>query len=138
MILKLLMVISGTLMYTAGELYDKNLKYMMGIPISILACILYHSIWPLFCVLTYFIATEFGYGDTNPLTLLLGKRGAITFCGAALGLASFPIIGLWSILGMIISATAFYVISVLDDKNIVKEPFVGLGRGLFGTIMLFI
>ena len=138
MILPILMVIAGTTMYTLGELYNKVLKYLMGIPISCIAVVMFKSLSPAWCILTYLIATEFGYGDNNPLTKLLGKRGAITFCGVALGLASFPIIGLWCLLSGLVSGIAFYVIAVLDDADIVKEPFVGIFRGLAGTICLLI
>ena len=137
-ILNLLMVVLGTSMYLCGELYNKNLKYLMGIPIAMIGCVLHQSLLPGICILSYLIATEFGYGDNNWLTLLLGKRGAITFCGTMLGLASFPLIGLWCLLGAVISGVGFYVIAVLDDKDIVKEPFVGIGRGLVGTILLLL
>jgi len=135
---KLLMILSGTVMYWAGEIYKKELKYAMGIPIGILGAIVAHSWFPLIAVISYFIATEFGYGDNNPLTKLLGKRGAITFCGIVLGIASFPIIGYWCILQGLIGGVAFYYISVLDDADKLKEPWVAICRGLCGTILLIV
>lgn len=138
MILPILMVVAGTTMYACGELYNKVLKYLMGIPIAMIAVVFFKSLSPAWCILTYLIACEFGYGDNNPLTHLLGKRGAITFCGVALGLASFPITGLYCLLGGVISGVSFYGLAVLDDKDILKEPFIGIFRGLAGSILLLI
>jgi len=136
LLVNIAMIASGTAMYWAGEIYKKELKYAMGIPIGLLACITHGWIVMLLCFLTYFIACEFGYGDNNPLTKLLGKRGAITFCGAALGLASFPIIGYLAILAMIVSGFNFYYISIWDDAGKIKEPWIAILRGLGGTIFL--
>jgi hypothetical protein len=136
LLIKLGMVVSGTALYTCGELYKKELKYIMGLFIAPLGALLLHSWIPLWCWLTYFIACEFGYGDNNPLTKLLGKRGAITFCGGAVGLAAAPILGYWCILGGIISAGAWYILSWADDADFIKEPWIGIIRGFTGTMLL--
>ena len=136
--LKVLMVLAGVITYTCGELFNKNLKYITGIPIALFGCVILHSLWPLIAIITYFIATEFGYGDNNPLTHLLGKRGAITFCGAAFGLASYPLLGIWCIFQGVVGAIAWWWIAEFDDRDIIKEPFVGIGRSLMGLILLMV
>ena len=138
-LLKLAMVISGIGFYWAGEIYKKEFKYAMGIPISLLALVSGLGLSSLWCILTYFFATwGLPYSEKSPTTKLFGNRGAITIAGCGLGLASFPIIGLWCILGGIISGLSFFVISILDDKDIIKEPFVAILRGLCGTILLIV
>jgi hypothetical protein len=125
-------------MYTTGQLYKKEFKYAMGIPIAVIAvCIQWYWV-PVLAILTYFIACEIGYGDHNPLTLLVGKRWAITIHGTAVGLASFPVIGIWCILGGIISGVGFFLIAKFDDDGWLKEPFVAISRGIVGTILLVI
>ena len=138
LLIKIAMVLSGTALYTCGELYKKELKYIMGAFIAPLGALLLHSWIPLLCWVTYFIACEFGYGDNNPLTKLLGKKGAITFCGAAVGLAAYPIIGLWSLLGALLSGSIWLWLSYQDDADKIKEPWVGIIRGLSGTMLLLL
>jgi hypothetical protein len=136
LLIKLAMVLSGTALYTCGELYKKELKYIMGLFIAPLGALLLHSWIPLLCWITYFIACEFGYGDDNPLTKLLGKKGAITFCGTMVGFASFPIMGLWCLYAGLLSGGVWLWLSYQDDAGKIKEPWVGIIRGLSGTICL--
>ena len=130
------MVLLGSGMYAYGEIKGKEFKYAMGVPIGILGCVVMHSFIPLFCILSYYIGANFGYGDNNPLTKWLGKRGAITFCGAMVGLASMPILGFFAILQALFSAMAWYLLSIADDAGKIKEPYVGIIRGLTATIFL--
>ena len=136
MILKVLMVVSSVILYYYGEIYNKNFKYCLGIPISLLGVLYFHTLWPLLAILTYLGATELGYGDNNPLTKLVGKKWAIIIVGTALGLASYPIIGWACILGGFISGWAFGFLHVLDDADKIKEPWIAILRGLMGTICL--
>jgi hypothetical protein len=127
--IKLFMVLMGIGFYTYGELKNKAGKFFMGVPIALLS----GCYW---AVLTFFIACQLGYGDNNPLTKLVGKRWAIVIHGTAVGLASFPIVGWWAILGGIVSGLGFYVIAELDDNDLVKEPWVAIWRGIVGLIIL--
>jgi hypothetical protein len=136
--IKALIILSGIAMYVAGELKNKNLKYAMGIPIAVFGALLQWSFFPLWCALSYFIACELGYGEHNPLTLVVGKRWAITIHGAAVGLAAYPLIGPWCLLGGVMSGLGFYYIAVWDDAGWFKEPFVAIGRAFIGTILILI
>ena len=143
--INLLIILAGVLMYVKGETEtkwlgksDKVFKYAMGVPMALLGVLGFWSWVPLIAALTYFIACEFGYGENNPLTKLLGKRGAITFCGGALGLASFPFIGWMALVQCAISATAFYYIAELDDNGVIKEPWVAIWRAIFGTLLILL
>jgi hypothetical protein len=134
----ILAISSGMAMYILGQLKNKNFKYAMGIPIALFGMIAQWSFFPAWCALSYFIACEIGYGEHNPLTLLVGKRWAITIHGAAVGLASYPLIGFWCILAGITSGAIFFVISLWDDAGWFKEPFVAIGRSIIGTIFLLL
>lgn len=107
----------------------------MGVPIGLLA---WKGWIPFFtCAGAYFLATNlFGYGEKTPILKYLPKWLKFTVSGFIFGLASFPILGWWSFLQAGISALAFYIIFVLDEKNIVKNPWVELLRGFFGTICM--
>ena len=135
-ILGVFMVLTGTAMYWAGEIYKKEFKYAMGIPIAVLGCIALWSWFPLWAIPTYFIACEIGYGDNNPLTKLVGKMWAIIIHGTAVGLASFPIISWWCLLAGAISGFSFWVIYKKDEAGQLQEPWVAILRGLAGTICL--
>ena len=132
-LLKLLMISGTTALYTCGEIYKKELKYICGIPMGILGCVVMHSPIPLLAILSYFIATEFGYGENNWLTKLLGNLGAITFCGVAFGLASIPILGLWGLLQGLLSGGVWYYLAKKD--GVINEPWVGIFRSLLGCIL---
>jgi hypothetical protein len=110
----------------------------MGVPIALLGALAHWSVIPFLAFLTYFIACELGYGDNNPLTKMVGKRWAIVIHGAAVGLASFPLIGFWAILAAVISGVGFDVIHTQDDAGKIKEPFVAIARGVIGTICLIL
>jgi hypothetical protein len=107
----------------------------MGIPIGLVWGI-YNLSFIAFIlpIITYFIATQFGYGVDNWLTKLVGKMNAIIICGILLGLASFPIIGYWAILQAIISGLTFWYLE--KKTGIIDEPYVAILRGLLGTCLL--
>jgi hypothetical protein len=132
----LILIAIGGLFYTFGELFKKELKYAMGVLPAIIGAFYYHSWFILWAALTYFIACEIGYGENNPLTKIVGKRAAITIHGTAVGLASYPFVGLWCILGGIISGVGFFVIAKYDDDGKIVEPFVAIGRSIVGLIIL--
>jgi hypothetical protein len=141
-ILKILIVLFPILFYIIGELYKKEFKYAMGILPAILATMLTvfssFTLFPMWAIITYFIAGEIGYGDRNPLTLIVGKRAAIVIHGSAVGFASYPFIGLWCLIGGIVSGIGFYFIAKWDDENWFKEPFVAIGRSMVGMIVVAI
>ena len=138
LIFKLAAIASGTILYCMGEEENKNLKYIMGLPIALFCGLALESPIPILCALTYWIACEIGYGDNNPLTKLVGKRAAITIHGAAIGLAAAPVIGWYCIATGIFVGSSFLMLAILDDNNKVKEPWIGFWRGLTGTIGLLI
>ena len=128
------MIAGCVTLYTLGEIKNKNYKYICGLPMM-LGCLLTPMSWiPLLCGLTYFIATEFGYGENNWLTKLLSPIGSIIFCGVALGLASFPLIGYWAILAGLMSGGMWYYLNKKD--GIINEPWVGILRSLSATILI--
>ena len=135
---KALAVIAGTAFYSMGEEFNKKLKWWMGIPISIFCGLALESPIPLFCIVTYLIATEIPYGANDWWTKLIGNRVAITVCGFAIGLAAFPVIGMWAIANAIFSGTCWCIISIFDDKGKIVEPYVGLLRGFTGLAGLMI
>ena len=129
--------IAVSLWYCMGELHSKFIKYVVGIPIAIISIICGHSyLTGLALVISYIVATQFGYGENNWLTKLLGNRGAITFCGMAMGLASWPILGFNAVFQASIAGGAWLILAILDDGDKLKEPWIGLLRGLSATICL--
>jgi len=142
-LLRIAMVLTGSIMYIKGETdtkwlgkSNKQFKYWMGVPISLLGCVVLRSFWPLLSIPTYWLACNSGYGENNWITKLIGKANAITLHGTLVGLASYPIIGVWCVLASAISGLAFSIIYKLDEEGKIKEPKVAILRGLAGTIML--
>jgi hypothetical protein len=131
------LVFLAVLLYIKGECETKLLgkpdkihKMMLGIPLGILSGLI---VW-IMGVITYIIAGSMGYGENNWLTKLVGEKWAITICGVLLGLASFPIIGDWSILQAIISGATWYYLRTQEGK--INEPFVAIWRALSSTILI--
>lgn len=134
MIYKLLIIASAMYFYYLGSNINKEFKWIMGIPIGLLGCLYLHAWYPLLCVISYYVATQFGYGENNWLTKLVGKNWAVIIVGTLLGLASFPMLWWFAVVQGIISGWGFGFIHVLDDNDKIKEPYVSLLRGLVGTI----
>lgn len=127
--------IIASLWYCAGELWSKFIKYIIGIPIAAIAIWHGHSwLTGLYLIVSYAIATQFGYGENNWLTKLVGNRWAITICGFLLGLASAPILLYWSVVQAIIGGAVWYWLSTKD--GVINEPWVGLIRGASCTILM--
>lgn len=125
----------ASIWYCLGEIYSKFIKYIIGIPIAGIAMICGHSwLTGLYIIASYAIATQFGYGENNWLTKLVGNRWAITICGGLLGLASMPLLGYYSLLQALISAGVWYWLSTKD--GIINEPYLGLIRGGSATLLL--
>lgn len=132
--MNILMILGATAIYVKGECEtkwlgksNKNWKYATGIPIAVL------SLNPIPLV-SYLIATSFGYGENNWLTKLLTPIGSIIFCGVALGLASFPVLGFWAILQGLISGATWYYLNKKD--GVINEPWVAILRALGATCLL--
>jgi len=146
LLLKILMVVSGSLCYIHGETSDgwaaklgkcdKAFKYWMGVPIGLLGAIYAHSFFPLLCIPAYWIAGNSGYGESNWITKLIGKTNAVVLHGTLVGLASFPLLGFWAIASGIVSGLGFWAIYQGDTDGKIKEPEIALLRGLAGTIFL--
>lgn len=78
----------------------------------------------------------FKYGVKSWLNFL-GEYGKFFVCGLALGAAPAYVLGLkWGILQTVIGGIGFVVIKYLDDKGIVKNPWVERLRGFVGTILV--
>lgn len=83
----------------------------------------------------YFLTTNlFGYGDKTPILKYLPKPWKFACSGFAFGLASIPLLGWWGLLQGIVSGAAFYGLYLLDEADIVKNPWQELLRGALGTI----
>lgn len=127
-------VLLATMFYWAGEIHNKWFKYLMGIPVAL--SFVWKTPEAMMCILTYFVACQLGYGDNNPMTKIFGKRAAIVIHGTAVGLASFPILGMYALIQGIVSGCAFYAIAEFDDAGQLHEPYIAIFRGLFGTCLL--
>ena len=142
-LLRILIVLVGIAMYVKGETYTKLLgqsnkifKTLMGIPMGLLWLLSGHWLAALIVMGAYAIATQVSYGDNNWLTKLVGKRLAITITGFCLGLASWPFLGLLALLQALLAAIVWYGVSILDDANIVKEPYVAILRSIGGLCLI--
>lgn len=82
---------------------------------------------------TYFLATNlFGYGDKTPILKYLPQNIKHLVSGMIFGLASFPLLGWWCLLQMVISGVSFYFIETKKINN----PWAELLRGGLGTVCL--
>ena len=108
----------------------------MGIPIAILC---WGSWISLLAIPAYWIATSaFPYGEKSWLNFL-GERGKFFAVGLALGLCSFIVLPFGLALSQsLLSGISFVAVKVLDDKDILKNPWVELARGFLGTILYVI
>ena len=97
--------------------------------------LLLHSWVPLLCVGTYFIPGAFPYGTSSWLNFL-GTKNKWLVSGFAFGICTFPIIGWWSILQGIVSAIAYLVLKIIDDKEVIETKWIERARGYFGTICI--
>lgn len=86
----------------------------------------------------YLIATNvFSYGDGSPISNL-PKPWRHVLSGFMYGLPSMFTLGVgWGVLQALVSSGVFYGVMLLDDKNIVKNPWVERLRGFGGTILYF-
>jgi hypothetical protein len=148
-LLKIIIPFLSGFLYRAGgadqtpwlPICQKWVRWLMGIPVGFLFTIgivpwNIVAITTVLCGITYYIATAaFKYGEKSWLNFL-GEYGKFTVCGLAFGLAAIPAIGIVAgIIQGIVSAIGFLTIKILDDKNIVKNPWVERLRGFFGTII---
>ena len=109
-------------------------RWLMGIPIVVVGLLTGHGLTSLWCILTYYIATNIPYGENSPLNFL-GEYGKYIVCGIAFGLASAPILLYWSIVQAIIGGIGFAILHWFDEMNIIKNPFQEIFRGIVGTIV---
>jgi len=108
----------------------------IGLLIGILGCIVKHSFVPLLCIPAYYLATNIPYGEKSWLNFL-GEYGKFALAGLLLGSCSFILLpfGL-ACLQVVLSGVSFVVLKFLDDKNLIKNPWVELLWGFFATICL--
>ena len=89
------------------------------------------------CVGGYFLATNlFGYGEKTPILKYLPKWAKFTVSGIMYGLVGFALLGpILAISQGIVAGISFYILMLLDDAEIVKNPYQELLRGGLGTIL---
>lgn len=135
-----LIPIISSILYLAGGQGFKAARWIIGIPIFYIAIKTGHSWYSIFAIVTYLIATNvFSYGENMWTTKLFGKWASMILSGITLGLASTPILGwTWGIAQAIIGGVSFGVLKWLDEKEILKNPWQELCRGLLGTIIYVI
>ena len=111
---------------------QKLWRSFIGIPIGIFFAFYNQSLIPLLCILTYWFQPP--YGENSYLNFL-GENGKFATCGFVFGLSSIPAVGLqYGLIQAFFSAFMFTVIKIMDDEEIVKNPWVERLRGFFGTI----
>jgi hypothetical protein len=127
----------SALMYLAGGQGYKAARWLIGIPLASIGIIVTHSLWPVLCIPTYWIATSaFPYGENSWLNIF-GDWGKWAICGLVFGLASIPILGYLGILQGVVSSLAFVGLHYLDEKDILKNPWQEILRGFVGTSVFF-
>jgi len=137
----LLIPILSALLYRAGgmdqwkwcPLRQGLWRSFIGIPIALIYMMLLNSLLPLLGIVTYFFQPP--YGEKSYLNFL-GEWGKFFTCGLVLGLSSYPAILQLALLQALVSGISFIIIKHLDDKDIIKNPWVELGRGFFSTLLL--
>ena len=110
---------------------QKLWRWLMG---GFIGLLLWHGIITFgLLLLTYWLATSvFGYGDKSILNKFLSQNMTHLASGVMFGLASAPILYLWSIPLAIISGGVFYLI----EKYKINNPYAELLRGGLGTCLL--
>ena len=128
--------IISSICYLLGGQVNKWYRWLMGVPIFIIAILNHYSWTSVFAIASYLIATNaFSYGDNMWTTKLFGKWASMAISGFAFGLASYCVLPLWlAMVQTIIATISFVVIKWLDDSGYVKNPFVELLRGGLGCI----
>jgi hypothetical protein len=134
----LIPIVAGLLFRAGGmdqwkwcPLNQKLWRWLMGV---VLGLMLWKG-WVLYglCIVSYLLATNlFGYGDKSPILKYLPQNIKHLVSGMIFGLASFPLIGYWCILQIIISGINFYYIEVRKVNN----PWAELLRGAVGTLVV--
>ena len=135
----ILIPVISALLYLAGGQIKNIYRWLMGVPIFLIAILTGHSWFSIFAILTYWLATSaFPYGEKSWLNFL-GEWGKFAVCGLVMGLASIVVLGwLVGLIQGIVGLIAFVVIKYLDDNGIMKNPWVELCRGFFGTVVYFV
>ena len=116
-----------------------NYRAMIGIFVGTYFTLTLHSWIPLICILTYWFQPP--YGDKSYLNFL-GEWGKFAFVGFIFGVSSTPIwvaAGMWW-MGLVqgaVSAIVYTIVRYLDEKNIIKNPWVEFLRGVGGTSLLW-
>lgn len=130
---------------------NKNWRWFgIGLLIAISYALRDLTYTPLLCFLTYIIATNWiNYGETQIWRKIFGRDGSWIFYGACFGLASFPVLGLLSLVQAIFSSIVFLKLMQLSNDGIVTgvtgydgietkwfldQKYVEIFFGLFGTI----
>lgn len=127
-------------LYLVGGQWLKLARWLIGLPIFIIALLNGYPWYSIFCVILYFLATNvFSYGDKMWTSKLFGRWVSMGLSGLTFGLASIPVLGVTlGIAQGIFSCFAFLVLKYLDDTDRLKNPWQELARGLLGTIFFVV
>jgi len=127
----------GTDQWKWCPLNQKIWRMFIGIPISLF-------VWGHWLQIGLIIGAYatipfiFKYGEKSWLNFL-GEYGKFFISGLSLGLCSFTFLSFgFALLQSLVSGISFMAIKFLDDKNIIKNPYVELLRGFSGTIIYFL
>lgn len=133
----LIPIIAGVC-YLIGGQWWKPARWLMGIPIAVVGISHYHY-WAIMAIPAYWVATSaFPYGDGSWLNIF-GEYGKWAVCGLAFGLASIVILNpIVAIIQAIVAALGFTLLHWLDEKNIVKNPYQEILRGMVGTCLFIL
>lgn len=137
-----LVPILSSILYLVGGQWWKPARWLMGLPIGIIAVWGAWTVQSLITVIlttaAYWIATSaFPYGEGSWLDFL-GEEGKFLVCGLVFGACSLiNLTPWWAVIQIAISGLCWWFIKVLDDQDIVKNPWVELLRGFCGTVVYF-
>ena len=132
-----LIPIVSAICYLIGGQWLKLARWLIGLPIFIIAIVTGHSWTAIFAVLTYFLATNvFSYGDNMWTSKIFGRWISMGLSGLAYGAASIVVLGLfWGIIQGIVGMVSFLILKWLDDTDRLKNPWQELLRGFLGTVL---
>ncbi len=124
----------SAILFLVGGQWWKPARWFMGVPIAIVGTMSHHY-WAIMAIPAYWIATSaFPYGEKS--WIKLPEELKFLVCGLVFGLASITAINwYWALIQTAISGACWWFIKVLDDKEMVKNPWVELLRGFTGTVV---
>lgn len=134
----ILIPIISALLYALGGQVNKWFRWGIGLPIAAIGLLTGHGWMSLLAIPAYYLTTNIPYGENSWLNFL-GEYGKFFVAGLGLGLCSFILLPFGLALSQsILSSISFVVIKVLDNGDVIKNPWVELLRGFMGTAVYFV